>query len=230
MSTTPNTCPFCSSPHFTFTGSIDLPQFQCQNCNSQFGFPDNRETRKRSSKKLASLFGNILGNIVICTIVVTGLIIYYIAIPLSSYVEDISMEPTFVADDYFVSIPLHFQFQYENLRRGQILTIYGLKPGVMAFKRVIGLPGEEVQLTNGRLFINGSPVDESYLTGPTYIINDGPVKLGPREYYVLGDNRLYSLDSTEQGPITQDQIGDRVFLHLDLHSEDIPFYQRLKTK
>ena len=230
MTLTPIICPFCSSLHFTFTGSINLPQFQCQNCNSQFRHPHNRKTKKRIFNRLASLFGNILGNIVICTIVAVGLIIYYIAIPLSSYVEDISMEPTFVADDRFVSIPLHFQFQYENLKRGQILTIYGLKPGVMAFKRVIGLPNEEVQLTNGHLFINGSPVDESYLTGPTYTINDGPVKLGPREYYVLGDNRLYSLDSTEQGPITQNQIGDRVFLHLDLHSEDIPFYQRLKTR
>ena len=86
---------------------------------------------------------------------------------------------------------------------------------IQHLKRVVGLPGEQVQLTRGDLFINDTLIDEPYIIGPINIVNDGPITLGPDQYYVLGDNRMQSLDSSEYGPITQDQLLTRIFLHFD---------------
>ena len=65
-------------------------------------------------------------------------------------------------------------------------------------KRVIGLPGETVEVRDGLVFINGEPLDEPYIAEPpryTY----GPVTIPEGQYFVLGDNRNLSNDSHEWG-------------------------------
>jgi signal peptidase I len=77
--------------------------------------------------------------------------------------------------------------------------------GTTAVKRVIGLPGETVEVRDGTVVINGRPIAEPYLTGPVpYAV--APVKLGPGEYYVLGDNRGTALDSHVWGPLSADAL------------------------
>lgn len=72
-------------------------------------------------------------------------------------------------------------------------------------KRVIGLPGEEVEVKRGRVYINGRELKEPYVANPaTY--SWGPKVLGPDEFFVLGDNRSNSNDSHNWGPLHRKYI------------------------
>ena len=79
-------------------------------------------------------------------------------------------------------------------------------------KRIIGEPGDTVSIANGVVSINGAPLDEPYLQGA----GGGncricAVRLGEGEYFVIGDNRAYSRDSREWGPLESDYIIGRVW-------------------
>lgn len=85
-------------------------------------------------------------------------------------------------------------------------------------KRIIGLPGETVQIMDGAIFVDGVLLEESY--GSEAIENprraSEPVLLGENEYFVLGDNRNHSSDSrdTDIGNVKKDQIVGKAFLKI----------------
>ena len=71
-------------------------------------------------------------------------------------------------------------------------------------KRVIGLPGETVEISENQIYIDGELLDDPYGYGITYNID--PVTLGDDEYFILGDNRIISLDSRSFGKIHRSEI------------------------
>ena len=71
-------------------------------------------------------------------------------------------------------------------------------------KRVIGLPGETVEISENQIYIDGELLDDPYGYGITYNID--PVTLGDDEYFILGDNRIISLDSRSFGKIYRSEI------------------------
>jgi signal peptidase I len=80
-------------------------------------------------------------------------------------------------------------------------------------KRVIGLPGDTVELRHGKLFVNGGRVREPYLTGERDLRDYGPVTVPPASLFVLGDNRLNSRDSRfGLGYIPEDRVIGRAFV------------------
>jgi signal peptidase I len=80
-------------------------------------------------------------------------------------------------------------------------------------KRVIGLPGEVVELDDGRLFVDGRRIPEPYLTGREDTRSYGPVEVPPDSLFVLGDNRLHSNDSRfGLGFIPKDKVIGRAFV------------------
>ena len=71
-------------------------------------------------------------------------------------------------------------------------------------KRVIGMPGETVEIINSKIYINGEVLDDDYGYGSTYSIDS--ITLGDDEYFILGDNRVVSIDSRAFGKVSRDEI------------------------
>ncbi len=71
-------------------------------------------------------------------------------------------------------------------------------------KRVYGLPGEKISIENGDIYINDKKIEDKYVYGNTSGMN--AITLGDDEYFVLGDNRVVSLDSRIIGPIKKSEI------------------------
>jgi signal peptidase I len=97
------------------------------------------------------------------------------------------------------------------IKRGDIITFRDPsgEEQIPLAKRVIGLPGDVVHLKDGKVFVNDGELDESYL-----LIHDPEVELlcrvPPAAYFVLGDNRPGSLDSSRLGPIPVSLIKGKV--------------------
>ena len=107
-------------------------------------------------------------------------------------------------------------YRFRPIRRGDIVVFhFPLDPSKSYIKRVIGLPGETVSITDGHAYINGRELNEpyvpvSYLDHRTF----RPVKLGSEDFYVLGDHRDSSNDSRAWGPVSRDLIyGKAVFVY-----------------
>jgi signal peptidase I len=103
----------------------------------------------------------------------------------------------------------------EPIKRGDIVVLlYPDDPSKSYIKRVAGLPGEEVNVENGKLYINGTQVDEPYLDSE-YLSSDsmpGPVHVKDHHYFVLGDNRRNSSDSRYWGLVPEKYIyGKAIF-------------------
>jgi signal peptidase I len=92
-----------------------------------------------------------------------------------------------------------------------------LQPNQRYIKRVIGLPGEKVEIKNGLVFINGNPLDESsYLSQKLFTDEKGfhEIILEKDQYFVLGDNRISSSDSRVWGVVPRDKIIGKVFVRI----------------
>jgi signal peptidase I len=127
-----------------------------------------------------------------------------------------SMEATLRKGDY--SLVDHRVALRGSWKRGDIVlfeppsTWSGTDKALV--KRVVGLPGEEVVLMNGQVYINRLPITETYLKEKPEDQDTVPLKLGPNQYFVLGDNRNNSDDSRENGPISEPDIRGRILTRL----------------
>jgi signal peptidase I len=127
-----------------------------------------------------------------------------------------SMQPELTKGDY--TLVDHRAAIRGTWERGQVVVFQ--KPptwdgeDATLVKRVIGLPGETIGLSEGRVIINGNPISEPYLKEQPDPQDVPPFKLGADQYYMMGDNRNNSDDSRENGPVEGQYIQGRVLYHL----------------
>ena len=119
-------------------------------------------------------------------------------------VQGASMAPHFETGDYLIVDELTFRFR--DPKRGEVIIFkYPLNPSQKFIKRVIGLPGETIEIKKGSVFVNGKILREDYLNNVS-TFPDLKITLKNDEYFVLGDNRNSSLDSRIFGPLKRDLI------------------------
>lgn len=121
-------------------------------------------------------------------------------------VDGASMEPAMLNGDHLFIEKISYQYSLPERFDIIVFRPYKDQPDCYYIKRVIGLPGETVQIINGYIYIDGERLDENYgldglITSPG-IAADG-ITLDEDEYFVLGDNRNVSLDSRDirVGPV-----------------------------
>lgn len=123
----------------------------------------------------------------------------------SRQIEGSSMEPTLHNGQRLLVNRLAYLGLSEP-RRGDIVVFRAWDQDEDYIKRVVGVPGDEIEVVGDRLVVNGNPLDEPYIQNHPTHGGPGRVVLGPGTYYVLGDNRDNSSDSRLHGPLAADRI------------------------
>lgn len=130
-------------------------------------------------------------------------------------VQGKSMEPTYRNRDYLLVDKVSYRFS--EPRRGQIAVFHNPENRRVDFvKRIIGLPGETIAISDGKVLINDNLLKEQYLSGiKTEAFDEiSEIRLSENEYFVMGDNRENSLDSRRIGPISRDDLIGHVFVRV----------------
>ncbi len=149
----------------------------------------------------------------IVVLVITCVIVFpFVLLPVR--VEGISMLPTY--SNGSVNFVNRLAYLWHEPRRGDVVGIRLsdpsiMWPSIMYLKRIIGLPGETVAFENGVVLINGQALEEPY---EKYSCdwNLPPVKLGPTEYFVVGDNRSMPAEFHVFGKVERDHIVGKAIL------------------
>jgi signal peptidase I len=120
-------------------------------------------------------------------------------------VEGQSMQPNFYTGQ--LVIINRFAYFFSSPARGDVIVLHDPKDVTQDFiKRVVGLPGETVQIKEGRVYVNGTIIEEPYIQDFCRAGCDGTWQLKKDEYFVLGDNRNNSFDGHAFGALPRDLI------------------------
>ncbi|MFC1999873.1 signal peptidase I [Chloroflexota bacterium] len=129
-------------------------------------------------------------------------------------VEGQSMEPSFHSDQYLVVDK--FRYRLSSPGRGQVIVFHNPRAPDSAplIKRIVGLPGETVDIRGGYIYINGKLLQEDPEFAPIPHPGDCPMTLPENNYFVIGDNRANTTGShiASVGPVPEDKIVGRVWI------------------
>lgn len=168
-----------------------------------------RRNRKRYYRYEAITF---LVMLVVVYMVCAGVVRY---VGQKTLVDGSSMSPTLEDGDVLIVDKLSYRFR-EPERFDIVVFRYLYKENSYYIKRIIGLPGETVQIKDGQIYIDGKQLEEDF--GNALMTNPGranqPITLGSDEYFVLGDNRNVSSDSRDPSVanVAAEQIVGRAFV------------------
>ena len=150
-------------------------------------------------------------------------------------VEGTSMKPTLEDDQYLlVNKVVYFKIDQERLsriipfwrvsdtresfavhppERGEVIVFHAPEDPKRDFvKRVIGVPGDKISIKKGKVWVNEKPLaEEEYIIAPGDE-NMSQRRMGPKEYFVLGDNRPHSSDSRVWGAVPEENILGKVWI------------------
>jgi signal peptidase I len=143
------------------------------------------------------------------TITYTLLILFIIRFAVQSFrTSGQSMEPDFHNNEYVLVNKMAYLFQQPQ--RGDVVIFhYPFDIHKDFIKRLVGLPGDTIHVTSSNVIINGQTIREPYIRVP-FNFEGNTWKLGPDQFFVMGDNRDNSLDSRIWGPLARSYIIGKV--------------------
>lgn len=166
--------------------------------------PETTPAESSPLKRLVHVAREILETIV-PAVLIALLINLFLAQATRVYGQ--SMEPNLHTDQRLIVEKVTYNrffrqaFGVEGPERGDVVVIkLDNQGGELLIKRVIGLPGDSVEVHNGQVYVNNTPLTEPYLNGVTTGYY-GPLIVPPLHVFVLGDNRNFSNDSRNFGTI-----------------------------
>ncbi len=148
-------------------------------------------------------------------------LVVYLFLMQPHQVNGQSMVPTFQSGEYVLTDKVSYRVGEPD--RGDVIVFHApeaancpVGTGCDFIKRIVGLPGESIEVKDDNIFVNGEALTETYIpdnfeTSPGAFTRNREVTLGPNEYFVVGDNRPYSSDSRAWGPISRPDIVGRAF-------------------
>ena len=159
-----------------------------------------------------SLIKDIIGAAILAAVVISFV--------RPTIVKQTSMQDTLNPNDYIIMYRMAYSGDKEPKRGDIVIFKSELQDengkNKLLIKRVIGLPGDKITINDGKVYINDKEYDESYLKDgyTTGSVNNFKVPKG--EYFVMGDNRVVSIDSrySEVGCVKKDAIKGRAVLRL----------------
>jgi signal peptidase I len=155
---------------------------------------------------IRGLLGELVDS-VLPAVVIAVLIQLFVA--QGTFVHGQSMEPNLHTDQRLIVEKVSYRFR--RPKRGEIVVVHVAGHEVPPIKRVIGLPGETIQIRDGCVWVDGRRLEEPYLRD--MVQQDyGPYTVPPRHVFVMGDNRNVSGDSRIFGPVHVSDIWGRAWL------------------
>jgi signal peptidase I len=172
-------------------------------------YPRHVQDVDLSFRQQAVLFVWELFKVVVISLVIIIPVRYFLIKPF--YVKGASMEPTFHDRQYLIINELSY-FLGDPVRGDSVVFRYPLDPSQYFIKRVVGLPGERVVVSDGQVRIyhqgaaDGMILQEPYLAQGVVTGGAVDLTLAAEQYFLLGDNRSESLDSRAFGPVQRHSI------------------------
>jgi len=170
---------------------------------------EQKEVRSTSSKIITS----VIEGLVILMAVVLVLIVrsYWLG---TAIVISGSMKPTLPVNCRLVVD--HRAALHGTWKRDDIVVFHDPPhwPADTYIKRIIAIPGDVIQIINGAVILNGKVLSEPFIAGKQIRENYGPWKMGPHQYFMMGDNRNDSEDSRDHGPVADKDIHGRAIFQL----------------
>ena len=155
--------------------------------------------------------------IIIISLAIILPIRYYLVQPF--FVKGASMEENFHDGDYLLIDEISYRF--DEPRRGDVIVFrYPENPSQFFIKRIIGLPGETIEIKDNNVVIFNNDYPKGFILGEGYLslrqqtAGNYKAKLDNNNYYVLGDNRLQSSDSRRWGTLDKKFITGRAWVRL----------------
>jgi signal peptidase I len=192
------------------------------NVGTRTGFGDDA-LRDQADTGRKSVLRDYAETLLICVIFILFARAFVIQ---QSEIPSESMEDTLLVGDYilvnrFLYAPTATRLErlilpLRQVQRGEVIVFkHPDEPERDYIKRVIGLPGEKLEIRQGRPWIDGNPLDEPYIS-ELYRTDDwlGPIEIPAGEYFVMGDHRNQSYDSRAWGTVPERLIRGRAFLIL----------------
>ena len=187
---------------------------------------ERMKSYEKEKKINKSTIHEILSTLFYCGVAVFLAFVLVFSVGMKISMVGVSMEPAlYNGQEVLIN---RFIYKITSPKRGDVIAFLpnGNQNSHYYLKRIVGLPGESIQIIDGYVYINGErlPEDE-YDKMADYGIAGNEIQLGSDEYFVLGDNRNMSEDSRSGniGAVKKDTIAGKVWFHLSCDEEGTGF-------